>query len=39
MFGIQINHDKTHRIPEGLPESKVIRWDFDAIVRQLNRWT
>src|SRR5438876_11072008 len=33
MFGIQINSDKTHRIPEGLSQSKVIRWNFDVIVR------
>lgn len=39
MFGIQINSDKTHQIPKGLSPSKVIRWDFDAIVRQLNSWT
>jgi hypothetical protein len=39
MFGIQINRDKTHPIPAGLSASKVIRWDFDAIVRQVNGWT
>ncbi len=39
MFSIQIHHDKTHKIPSGLSENKVIRWDFDAIVRQLNSWT
>lgn len=39
MCGIQINHDKTHPIPAGLPANRVIRWDFDAIVRELNRWT
>ncbi len=39
IFGIQINSDKTHRIPTGLPANRVIRWDFDAIVRQLNTWT
>lgn len=39
MFGIQINRDKTYPIPAGLPASTVIRWDFDAIVRQLNKWT
>jgi MTH538 TIR-like domain (DUF1863) len=38
MFGIQINSDKTHHIPEGLPQSKVIRWNFYVIVRQLNTW-
>ncbi len=37
MFGIQIHRDKTHPVPAGL--SRVIRWDFDAIVRELNRWT
>lgn len=39
MFGIQINSDKTHTSPAGLPTTKVIRWDFAAIVRQLNGWT
>ncbi len=39
IFGIQVNSDKTHQIPAGLSPSKVIRWDFDAIVRQLNTWT
>ena len=39
MFGIQINSDKTHAVPTGLSTSRVIRWDFDAIVRELNRWT
>lgn len=39
MFGIQINSDKTHSIPSGLPASKVIQWNFDAIVRELNSWT
>jgi hypothetical protein len=39
MFGIQIHRDKTHPIPAGLPASRVIRWDFDTIVRQLNEWT
>jgi len=38
IFGIQINRGKTHRIPQGLPKSKVIRWNEDAIVRQLSRW-
>jgi hypothetical protein len=39
MFGIQISSDKTYVIPSGLPANRVIRWDFDAIVRELNRWT
>lgn len=39
IFGIQINSDKTHAIPSDLLSSKVIRWDFDEIVAQLNRWT
>jgi hypothetical protein len=38
MFGIQINSDKTHPIPAGLPSGRVIRWDFDAIVAELERW-
>jgi hypothetical protein len=39
IFGIQINHGKTYVTPAGLPVSRVIRWDFDSIVRQLNLWT
>jgi len=36
IFGIQINADQTHPNPPGL--SKVIRWNFDAIVQALERW-
>jgi len=38
IFGVQINRDKTHPIPSGLPSSRVVRWDFDAIVKELERW-
>jgi len=38
MFGIQIKSDKTYPVPAGLSSSGVIRWNFDAIVRELNRW-
>lgn len=38
LFGIQINRDSTWRIPDGLPASAVIRWDFDAIVARLTAW-
>lgn len=38
MFGIQIHGDKTHPIPAGLPAGRVIRWDFDAIAAELERW-
>jgi Thoeris protein ThsB, TIR-like domain len=38
IFGIQINSSKTHAIPDGLPSSRVIRWDFDSIVAELDRW-
>ena len=38
IFGIQINHDKTHPIPNGLPRENVIRWDFDQIVKWLASW-
>jgi hypothetical protein len=38
MFGIQINSGETHRIPDGLTSGQVIRWDFDANVRELNKW-
>lgn len=39
MFGIQINSDKTHPIPTGLSSGRVIRWDFDQIVAELQRWS
>lgn len=38
IFGIQINRDKTHPIPAGLPSRNVIRWDFDQMVRWLKTW-
>lgn len=38
MFGIQINKDKTHTTPSGLPSKNVIRWNFDQIVKWLNTW-
>lgn len=38
IFGVQINSDKTHPIPVGLPSARVIRWDFDEIVAELKRW-
>ena len=39
LFGIQINRDKTHPIPSGLPAANVIRWDFNQIVAWLATWT
>ena len=39
MFGIQVNRDKTHAVPAGLPSANVIRWDFDQMVRWLGTWT
>ncbi len=39
IFGVQITPGKTHTIPKGLPSSKVIRWDIDAMVKKLNSWT
>ena len=38
IFGIQINRDKTHVIPSGLPSNNVIRWDFEQIVAWLKTW-
>jgi hypothetical protein len=38
IFGIQINRDKTYPIPSGLSSSRVVRWNFDSIVSELNRW-
>lgn len=38
IFGIQINKDKTHLIPAGMPSGNVIRWDFDQIVAWLKTW-
>lgn len=39
MFGIQINSDKTHAVPAGLPARNVIRWDFEQITKWLSTWT
>lgn len=38
IFGIQINREKTHLIPAGLPSKNVIRWDFEQIVAWLKTW-
>ncbi|MGY0002599.1 TIR domain-containing protein [Micromonospora sp. I033] len=38
MFGIQIYRDRTYPIPEGLSSQRVIRWDFDSIVAELESW-
>jgi hypothetical protein len=38
MFGIQINREKTHPIPSGLPTTSVIRWDFEQIAIWLATW-
>jgi hypothetical protein len=38
LFGIQINRGETYPVPAGLPASRTIRWDFDAIARELNSW-
>lgn len=38
IFGLQINSDKTHTIPSGLPSGNVIRWDFQQMVEWLNTW-
>lgn len=39
IFGIQINRDRTHPIPTGLPSQNVIRWDFAQIIQWLSTWT
>ncbi|WP_019528600.1 TIR domain-containing protein [Dasania marina] len=38
IFGIQINKDKIHSIPTGLPSKNVIRWDFYQMINWLNTW-
>lgn len=38
IFGIQINRDRTYPVPAGVPSSRVIRWNFDAIASELNSW-
>ena len=38
IFGIQINKDKTHTVPKGLPSKNVIRWNFEQIIKWLNTW-
>jgi MTH538 TIR-like domain (DUF1863) len=36
LFGIQINKDKTHPVPAGV--SRVVRWNFQNIAKELARW-
>lgn len=38
LFAVQINRDQTHAIPEGIPASSVIRWNFDQIIEWLATW-
>ena len=38
LFGIQVNKDKTHTIPKGLPKPNVIRWNFEQIIKWLKTW-
>jgi hypothetical protein len=38
IFGVQINSDKTHSIPSGLPSNNVIRWNFEQMTKWLNTW-
>ena len=38
LFGIQTKNDATYPVPNGLPSSGVIRWNFDEIVRKLKDW-
>ncbi|MFD5079008.1 TIR domain-containing protein [Streptomyces sp. NPDC058371] len=38
LFGIQISSDKTHRVPDGIPSSAVIRWNFSQISTWLSTW-
>lgn len=38
IFGIQINRDKTHLVPKGLPAANVIRWNFEQIIKWLSTW-
>lgn len=38
LFGIQIDSEKTHPIPDGLPPENVIRWNFQQIVKWLSTW-
>ena len=38
IFGVQISTNNTYPIPSGVPASRVVRWDFDRIVGELERW-
>ena len=38
MFGIQINREQTHVVPEGLSSQHVIRWNFEQIIAWLKTW-
>lgn len=39
IFGIQVNREKAHTIPKGLPSRNMIRWDFEQMVQWLKTWT
>jgi len=38
IFAVQISSDNTYPIPSGIPSSRVVRWNFDKIVSELERW-
>jgi hypothetical protein len=39
LFGIQINRDVSHPLPAGLPKTRVIRWNFQAMRRRRRHRT
>lgn len=39
MFAVQIHRSETHTVPKGIALSRVIRWNFDSIVAELENWT
>ena len=38
VFGIQTSSDSTYRVPDGISPSRIVKWNFDKIVSELERW-
>jgi len=39
LFGIQIDRGCDYPVPRGLPVTRVVHWEYRAIVGELGRWT
>ena len=38
LIGIQTKNQSTYRAPAGVPNHSILRWNFDAIKRELALW-